>query len=124
MATIRLHNLIIYGYHGALTEEKTLGQRFEVDLEYQFNCVAAAQNDELQETISYVDIYNLVNDAVTRKQFNLLEALGHHIINIIKTKFPVTQIRVKIRKPAVPIPGVLDHVEVELSWTLESENGS
>ncbi len=124
IATIRLRNLIIYGYHGALTEERTLGQRFEVDLEYQFNCVAAAQNDELQETISYVDIYNLVNDAVTQKQFHLLEALGQHIIDIIKTQFPVTQIRVKIRKPSVPIPAVLDHVEVELCWASESENGS
>ncbi|MBF0279877.1 MAG: dihydroneopterin aldolase [SAR324 cluster bacterium] len=120
IATIRLCNLIFYGYHGVLAEEKSLGQRFEVDLEYQFDSTAI-RNDQLNETISYVDVYNLVNDALTQKTFNLLEMLGNHIVDEIRSRFPVTQVRIRIRKPSVPIPGVLDHVEVEISRGPESE---
>ncbi len=32
--TIRLRNIVVYGFHGVHQEEKTLGQRFEIDLEY------------------------------------------------------------------------------------------
>lgn len=124
IATVRLRNLIIYGYHGVSAEEKTLGQRFEIDLEYQFDCASTIRSDELKETISYVDIYNLVHEAVTQKRFKLLETLAHHIIKMIQTQFPVSQVSIKIRKPSVPIPGVLDHVEVELSWPPESEDAS
>ena len=33
--TISLNNIIVYGFHGVHQEEKTLGQRFEIDLEYR-----------------------------------------------------------------------------------------
>lgn len=120
IATIRLCNLIVYGYHGVLSEENTLGQRFEIDLEYQFDCSETVQSDEVKVAISYADIYDLVNKAMTEKQFKLLETLGDYIIDQIKAKFPVLSVLIKIRKPSVPIPAVLDHVEVELSWAEES----
>ena len=33
--TISLNNIVVYGFHGVHQEEKTLGQRFEIDLEYR-----------------------------------------------------------------------------------------
>ena len=33
--TIRLKNIVVYGFHGVHPEEKSLGQRFEIDLEYR-----------------------------------------------------------------------------------------
>ncbi len=116
IATIRLCNLIFYGYHGALAEENSLGQRFEIDLEYQFDCDRAVNTDQLRETISYTDIYDIIQETVSQNQFKLLETLGNCIIKTIREKYTVFSIRIKIRKPSVPIPGVLDYVEVELSW--------
>lgn len=109
--------MIIYGYHGALAEENSLGQRFEIDLEFQFSAEETSLDDQLKKTISYVDVYQLVCETVTQHQFKLLETLGGKIIDRIKVQFPqLLHILVRIRKPAVPLPGVLDHVEVELSW--------
>ncbi|MBF0288810.1 MAG: dihydroneopterin aldolase [SAR324 cluster bacterium] len=123
IATIRLCNLIFYGYHGVLAEEKSLGQRFEIDLEYQFDCDLATTTDQLHNSISYADIYEFIEHAVSHNQFKLLETLANFIMTNIREKYPILSICVKIRKPSVPIPGVLDHVEVELSWN-SKDNGS
>ena len=117
LITVRLCNMIIYGYHGALPEENALGQRFEIDLEYQFLGEAAVSTDQLKQTISYVDVYQILCEAVTHHQFKLLETLGYRIMQNIHKRFPAIQnLTIRIRKPSVPIPGVLDHVEVELQW--------
>ena len=115
--TIRLCNMVIYGYHGALTEENTLGQRFEIDLEFQFEAQEAIATDQLKATVSYVEVYHLVQHSVTGRPFKLLESLGHQIIQTLRQRFgQILKLVVRIRKPSVPLPGALDHVEVELSW--------
>ena len=52
--TIRLDNVVVYGFHGVHPEEKTLGQRFEIDLEYRLKNPADPWKDEERSTISYV----------------------------------------------------------------------
>ncbi|MGK5094134.1 dihydroneopterin aldolase [Deltaproteobacteria bacterium TL4] len=120
MSPIRvcLSNMIIFGYHGALAEENALGQRFEIDFEFKYYGDSAIATDQLQDTISYVDIYHLVCDTVAHQQYKLLETLGNAIIQKVIHQYPeILETQIRIRKPAVPLPGVLDHVEVELSWT-------
>jgi dihydroneopterin aldolase len=34
----------------------------------------------------------------------------------MRDRYPVEMILVRIRKPSVPIQGILDHVEVEIVW--------
>ena len=48
-----------YGYHGVLPEENTLGQRFIVDLIVETDLKQAGLTDELEESISYVDLYQV-----------------------------------------------------------------
>jgi len=38
----------------------------------------------------------------------------------MRDKYPVEMILVRIRKPSVPIQGILDHVEVEIVWHSET----
>ena len=40
---IHLKNMAFYGYHGALAEENTLGQRFLVDLTLTLDIAEAAE---------------------------------------------------------------------------------
>ena len=71
---IRLNNMVFYGYHGAFSAEKELGQRVEVDLELVLDLATTGKTDDPELSVNYVDIYTIVKDLVEEGDFNLLEA--------------------------------------------------
>ena len=117
--TISLNNIVVYGFHGVHQEEKTLGQRFEIDLEYRLANPTFPWKDEERATVSYVNAHKIVSRVCSEKNFNLSETLGNRIIEEMRSRYSVDLIIVSIRKPSVPIQGILDHVEVEVVWNLE-----
>ena len=117
--TIRLKNIVVYGFHGVHPEEKSLGQRFEIDLEYRLKDPADPWIDEERSTISYVNAHNIISRVCAENSFNLIETLGNRIIEEMRENYMVDIIVVRIRKPSVPIQGILDYVEVEVDWQAE-----
>jgi len=117
--TICLKNIVVYGFHGVHPEEKSLGQRFEIDLEYRLKNPANPWIDEERSTISYVNAHNIISRVCAEKSFNLIETLGNRIIEEMRENYMVDIIVVRIRKPSVPIQGILDYVEVEVDWQAE-----
>ena len=114
--TIRLNNIIVYGFHGVHQEEKTLGQRFEIDLEYRLANPPFPWKDEERATVSYVNAHKIVSRVCAEKSFNLIETLGNRIIEEMRSRYSIDLIIVRVRKPSVPIQGILDFVEVEVEW--------
>ena len=114
--TISLKNIIVYGFHGVHQEEKTLGQRFEIDLEYRLANPPFPWKDEERATVSYVNAHKIVSRVCAEKSFNLIETLGNRIIEEMRSRYSIDLIIVRVRKPSVPIQGILDYVEVEVDW--------
>tara|TARA_B100000579_G_scaffold435697_1_gene459632 strand:+ start:195 stop:566 length:372 start_codon:yes stop_codon:yes gene_type:complete len=114
--TISLNNIIVYGFHGVHQEEKTLGQRFEIDLEFRLANPSFPWKDEERATVSYVNAHNIVKNVCAEKSFNLIETLGNRIIEEMRSRYSIDLIIVRVRKPSVPIQGILDYVEVEVEW--------
>ena len=114
--TISLRNIVVFGFHGVHLEEKTLGQRFEIDLEYRLANPPLPWIDEESATVSYVDAYDIVSRVSAEKSFNLIETLGNRIIEEMRSRFSIDLIVVRIRKPSVPIKGILDYAGVEVVW--------
>ena len=114
--TISLSNIIVYGFHGVHQEEKTLGQRFEIDLEFRLANPSFPWKDEERATVSYVNAHNIVKTVCEEKSFNLIETLGNRIIEEMRSRYSIDLIIVRVRKPSVPIQGILDYVEVEVEW--------
>ena len=113
-ARIHLKNMAFYGYHGNLSEETRLGQRFFIDLTLTTDVTRAVQSDKLEDTVDYTRIYNICRDVMANKRCKLLESLANLIINrILESCHAVNKVEILIRKPAVPIPGILDHVAIE-----------
>lgn len=119
MGIIRIKNMVFYGYHGTADEEKELGGRFEVDLDLTTNLKVAIETDSIEKTINYVDIYHIVKIIVTESKFHLIEALAGKIVKEVFKNFFVKEITIRLRKPNVPLHGVVDTVEVELTRTRE-----
>ena len=114
--TIILKNIIVYGFHGVHQEEKTLGQRFEIDLEYRLANPPFPWKDDERATVSYVNAHKIVSRVCAEKSFNLIETLGNRIIEEMRSRYSIDLIIVRVRKPSVPIQGILDYVEVEVEW--------
>ena len=91
MDKIVLKNMAFYGYHGNLESEQAQGQRFFVD----------------------VEVYELVESVMTGEKHNLLERLGALIADSLYQHYQgIVGLSVTVRKPSVPIAGILDYVEV------------
>lgn len=112
---IILSDLAFYGYHGVMLEENKLGQRFRIDLECGMDLTRAARNDEVEATVSYADIYDLVKEATEDTRYKLIEALAQHIIDrLFDTFAPFQWIRIRIRKPEAPVRAVVGEFAIEL----------
>ncbi len=114
---IRLINLRFYAFHGALEEERTLGQAFEVDVEVGGDFSQRDEgSDDLHWTVDYTLLYRAVAEMFMRENYRLLETCAGVIANGLLSKFPrVDEATVRVRKPHVPMGGLLQHVEVEVT---------
>ena len=110
---IRLTGMQFYAHHGADAGERELGQRFELDVELHLDLRLAGVADDLDATVNYRAVYELVRDAMEPPCL-LLEALAERIAEGVRRDFAVAGVTVRVRKPAVPIGGVLAHAEVEI----------
>jgi len=117
---IYVNKMEFYGYHGVLPEETRLGQRFKVDLIVELDLKRAGQTDELQESISYVDLYHVCKKVVEGRACKLIEAVAERIAEQILVKFDkVSVVTVKVVKPDPPIPGHFESVAVEIKRSRE-----
>ena len=113
MDKIILKNMAFYGYHGNLESEKAQGQRFYVDVEIKTDLTKPGQTDALEDSINYVDVYDMVASIMTGESCNLLEHIGALIADTLYQHFQgIIGLSVTVRKPSVPIAGVLDYVEI------------
>ncbi|CAN6198919.1 unnamed protein product [Urochloa humidicola] len=54
-----LRGLQFHGFHGVNQEEKTLGQKFVVDVDAWMDLSTAGETDSISDTVSYTDIYRM-----------------------------------------------------------------
>ena len=114
MDRIILEGIEFYGYHGLIPEEKTLGGWYEVDIEIEYDLRKAGESDKIKDTVDYPKIHKTVVEIGENEKFQLLERLAHRIAEEIIKRFGVEKILVRVRKPAPPLVGKLDHVEIEI----------
>ena len=115
MDKIQLEGMVFYGFHGVSAAEQEMGQRFVVDLEVQRDLRTAGLSDDLQDTVSYTPMYRLVKEVMEGPSHKLLESLAETIAQRVLDSFDVDAVRVKVKKPEVPIKGsVLSHASVEI----------
>ncbi|UCE20530.1 MAG: dihydroneopterin aldolase [Gemmatimonadota bacterium] len=112
--------MTFYGHHGDRKPERELGQRFEVDAEITYDATEAIRTNGLGKAINYCKVFELVEDVVVNNEYVLRETLAEHIAQAVLDHFDIIGLRLRVRKPRVPIRGNLDYVEVEI----EREKGA
>lgn len=114
MDKIFFKQMYFYGFHGAYPEENRLGQRFYVDLELGLDLRPSAMTDDLEKTVNYAEVYELVKNEVEQTRVKLVETLAENVANRLLNQFPIEQVLVRVTKPDPPIPGHYQAVGVEI----------
>jgi dihydroneopterin aldolase len=109
---IELQSLVVFGHHGYLEEERRLGQRFLVDLWVELD-EAATASDDLDESVDYRRLADLVKEVFAGPSRLLLEGLAGAVADGIMEGFPpVRGVRVRVRKPDVILDPAVEHAAV------------
>ncbi len=112
---IILKGMRFYGRHGCLSAELELGQWFVVDLEMSIDLSKAAASDDLNDTLSYAEVYQQIKAVVEGPSFALIEALAQAVIKACFTFRQIEAVKVLLKKPQAPLGGPLDYAAVELA---------
>ena len=115
MGIIRLNNMTFYGYHGVYDFEKEQGANFEIDLELFTTLSKSSNSDNIEDTINYEEVYELVKKEFGSKSYFLLEKLANSISSSILKEYKIEKLIIRVRKIDAPIDGKLDNVEIELT---------
>jgi dihydroneopterin aldolase len=110
--TIEVNGIKIYAFHGCLEEEAKIGGNYLVDVMLNTNFFNAAENDDLTQTINYVDINKIVCEEMAIRS-KLIEHVGQRIIKRIKKEIKnITYLKIKVTKICPPINGDVDNVAI------------
>ena len=107
--TIELHGIELHGFHGVLEQERREGQRFLVDVDLDLSDERAAATDRIEDALDYRDVVSTVGEVSQAGAYHLLEAFATAIAEALVARFPVTRVRVRVRKPDVVLAHPVDH---------------
>ncbi|MBO5509097.1 MAG: 2-amino-4-hydroxy-6-hydroxymethyldihydropteridine diphosphokinase [Lachnospiraceae bacterium] len=115
MDKIVIRDLEIYAYHGVLPEEKEKGQPFVVNVEMFLPLAAAGTSDDLNKTVNYADVCQLVEKVMLDEKYDLIEAAAENIASEILLNYDlVNKVHIVLSKPQAPIPMKFDTVCVDI----------
>ena len=101
--------------HGVLPHEREIPQPFEADVELGLDLRAAGESDNIEDTVNYAKVYDIVSTDLTVTSKKLIEALAEEIAEDLLNAFArVRWVRVTLHKPAAPIDGIFSDVGVTI----------
>lgn len=107
----RITKLALHARHGALEAERSLGQRFFLDLVITAEVGDAATSDRLEDSVHYGHVIKAASQTFTERPFNLIEAAAAAVADDLLARFAkITAVSVTVHKPAAPVSAILDDV--------------
>jgi len=112
--TIEITGLSLYTHHGVSAAEREVGQRLVFDLRLDVGETDATVTDELEDTVDYGEVCQLVALIAQQRQHKTLERLCSTIADRLLADYDLEGVWVKAAKPEPPIPLPVDEVSVEV----------
>ena len=115
--SIFLDEVRFHAFHGVMPQERAVGADFTVSLNVGYDFVKAAESDELIDTISYADLYEVVR-AEMDKPSQLLEHVALRIVKAVAARWPrIDTIDLRLAKDNPPMGADCKGAGVEIHWT-------
>lgn len=115
MSRIKLNGMEFYAFHGCFSEERAIGTNFRLDVSFETDTKKAQQTDNIADTVSYLDVYQVVKREMGVPS-HLLEHVGERICSALLSGFPAMEsVTVQVSKLNPPLGGQLESVTVEIT---------
>ena len=102
---ISLEGLELHAFHGVYPHERESGNWFEVDISVETNILEGAIKDDLEKTVNYETLYQIVKEEMEVPS-KLLETVAEKIVaRVINDLRQVEMVELKIAKINPPIGG-------------------
>ena len=113
---IILRNVRFHAFHGVLPQERQVGGDFQVNLRVGYPFGKAMESDEVEDTLNYATLFDLVKREMNISS-QLLEHVAGRIVKAIVATFPaVTSIDLELIKQNPPMGADSDGAGVEVHF--------
>ena len=113
---IGLEGVRFHARHGVMPQERQTGGDFVVTLKVGYPLAAAMASDNVEDTLDYSALYQLVKKEMEQPS-NLLEHVAGRIAEAIGKRFPqVSSIELKLTKLNPPMGADCDGASVEIKF--------
>jgi dihydroneopterin aldolase len=112
MHKIYINSIQLYAYHGCLPEEALIGSNYTVDVLMETNFSEAANTDNLDKTIDYCTVFNIVKEEMAIRA-NLLENVAMRIVKRLKSELnQLHKVNLTVTKLNPPMNGNVKGVSI------------
>ena len=102
---IELENIHLYAFHGALPQENKVGGWYTLNLRAKIDNHESIASDNLEATVNYADIYEVVRSEMQIPS-KLLEHVCGRILERLFEKFSIIgEIEISLTKDTPPMGG-------------------
>lgn len=114
---IFLKDIHCYAYHGVAPQENLIGNEYTVNLKLKVDITKASQTDEVEDTVNYAEVHNVVKTEMAIPS-KLLEHVGGRIVQKLFGKFPsIKEVELHLSKRNPPMGADIDAAGIELNCT-------
>ncbi len=107
MDIVYIRDLKIDTVIGVNDWEREVHQTVSLDLEMATDIRAAAESDDIADTIDYKAVAKRIIDFVEGAEFQLVESMAENVSDIVREEFGVTWLRLRVSKPGA-VTGAAD----------------
>jgi dihydroneopterin aldolase len=115
MDRVRVEGIEFHGFHGFSPAEQEVGHRFRADLTLELPTAAAAQEDDLGQTVDYAEAARVVLQVAGGPPVRLVETLAERMAARLLERFPLIRaVEVRLAKVHPPVDVLFACAAVEI----------
>lgn len=114
---IFLENVRFYSYHGVAPQETAIGNEFIINLRLKTDFGKATETDEVEDTVSYADIYAALKEEMELPSKLLEHVCGRIVKRLFRDLRKIREIEIKLAKRNPPMGADIDSAGVEMHCT-------
>ena len=111
---IILKDLRFYAYHGVGAQETQVGNEFVLDLRLRMDWTRAIRSDDVNDTLSYAEVYEAVKDEMARPSRLLEHVAGRIARRLFQDFSSLEEIELRLVKRNPPMEADIEGAGVEL----------
>lgn len=111
---IILKDLRFYAYHGVGAQETQVGNEFVLDLRLRMDWTRAIWSDDVNDTLSYAEVYEAVKDEMARPSRLLEHVAGRIARRLFQDFSSLEEIELRLVKRNPPMGADIEGAGVEL----------